>query len=134
MFYFSHPLRHGSWHPVSEGRGIDLQKVMCNTFGRNMTWCADPKRDGFGWKCHRKSVAVCSESKSIKHASWFQHNNLTFQQVMFLTYDIVHCKPALPPVSKKSIASVYHDRGLGPVLQRDHARVHGGLLQEDRQS
>jgi hypothetical protein len=37
---------------------------------------------------------VCSESKSIKHASWFQHSNLTVQEVMFLTYDIVRREPA----------------------------------------
>ena len=60
--------------------GLIRSKVTCNTYGRDMTWCADPKRkDGFRWRCRRKSVAVCSESKSMKHASWFQHNNLTFQ-------------------------------------------------------
>ena len=36
---------------------------------------------------------MCSESKSIKHGSWFQHTNLTFQEVMFLTY-IVRREPA----------------------------------------
>jgi hypothetical protein len=75
--------------------GLIRSKVTCNTCGRDMTWCADPKRkDGFRWRCCRKSVAVCSESKSIKHALWFQHSNLTFQEVMFLTYDIVRRKPA----------------------------------------
>ena len=59
-----------------------------------MTWCADPKRDGFRWRCRRRSVVVCSESKSIKYGSWFQHTNLTFPEVMFLTYDIVRREPA----------------------------------------
>ena len=36
---------------------------------------------------------MCSESKSIKYGSWFQHTNLTFQEVMFLTY-IVRREPA----------------------------------------
>jgi hypothetical protein len=36
---------------------------------------------------------VCSESKSIKHGSWFQHSNLTFQEVLLLTYDIVRRVP-----------------------------------------
>ena len=49
---------------------------------------------GLRWRCRRRSVAVCSESKSIKHGSWFQHTNLTFQEVMFLTYDIVRRVPA----------------------------------------
>jgi len=37
---------------------------------------------------------VCSESKSNKHGSWFQHTNLTLQEVMFLTYDVVCREPA----------------------------------------
>ena len=37
---------------------------------------------------------MCPESKTIKHSSWFQHTNLTFQEVLFLTYDIVHREPA----------------------------------------
>jgi len=74
--------------------GLIRSKVTCNTCGRDMTWCADPKRKSFRWRCRRRSVAVCSESKSIKHGSWFQHTNLTFQEVMFLTYDIVRRVPA----------------------------------------
>jgi hypothetical protein len=73
--------------------GLIRSKVTCNSCGRDMTWCADPKRDGFRWRCRRRSV-VCSESKSIKHGSWFQHTNLTFQEIMFLTYDIVRHEPA----------------------------------------
>ena len=50
--------------------GLIRSKVTCNTCGRDVTWCADPKRkDDFRWRCRRKSVAVCSEFTSIKHAS-----------------------------------------------------------------
>ena len=69
--------------------GLIRSKVTCNTCGRGKTWCSDPKRNGFRWRCRRKSVVVFSESKSIKHGSWFQHTNLIFQEVLFLTYDIV---------------------------------------------
>ena len=79
-----------------------------------MTWCADTKRDGFRWRC-RRSVVVCSESKSIKHGSWFQHTNLTFQ-VMFLTYDMVRREPAYLIKNEHCFSS--NTLGLGPVLQR----------------
>jgi hypothetical protein len=75
--------------------GLLRTQVTCNTCGRDMTWCVLPQRnDGFRWGCRRRAVTVCSESKSIKHGSWFQHSNLTFQEVMFLTYDIVRRVPA----------------------------------------
>jgi hypothetical protein len=41
--------------------GLIRSKVTCNTCGRDMTWYAEPKRDGFKWRC-RRSVVVCSES------------------------------------------------------------------------
>ena len=37
---------------------------------------------------------MCSASRSIKHGSWFHHSCLTFQEVLFLTYEIVHNVPA----------------------------------------
>jgi hypothetical protein len=36
----------------------------------------------------------CSGSRSIRHGSWFQQSNLTFQEVLYLAYDILHRKPA----------------------------------------
>ena len=60
-------------------------KVTCNICGRDMTWCAGPKPHGFIGRCRRQVVAVCSELKSIKHGSCFQHTNLTFQQSVFHT-------------------------------------------------
>jgi len=64
--------------------GLIRSKVTCNTFGRDMNWCADPKHDGFRWRCRRKSVIVCYESKFIMHSSWFQHTNLSCQEFLFL--------------------------------------------------
>jgi len=109
--------------------GLIRSKVTCNIGGCDMTWCADAKRDGFRWRCWRKSVFVCSESKSIRHTSRFQHTNLTFQEVLFLTYDNVR---------HESACLIKWEHGLSPTtiadwgqFCRDHARVHGGLLWED---
>jgi hypothetical protein len=44
------------------------------------------------------------------------------------------CSAHLLAVSKESIALVCNDHGLGPVLQRGDARIHGGLLWENRRS
>jgi hypothetical protein len=54
--------------------GLLRSKVPCNTCGRDMTWCAEPKpKDGFRLRCRRASV-VCSETKSIRHGSWFKQS------------------------------------------------------------
>jgi hypothetical protein len=76
--------------------GLIRSKVTCNTCGRDMTWCADPTTtDGFRWRCRRKVVeAKCSKPKAIKRGSWFQHSKLTFQDVLYLTQDIVRREPA----------------------------------------
>jgi hypothetical protein len=74
--------------------GLILSNVTYNTCGRDMTWCAEPKRkDDFRLRYRRRAVAVCSESKSFEHGSWLQHSKLTFQEVMILTY-IVRRVPA----------------------------------------
>jgi len=36
----------------------------------------------------------CSESRSIKHGSWFQQSNFTFHEILHITYDIVRREPA----------------------------------------
>jgi hypothetical protein len=36
----------------------------------------------------------CSESRSIRHGSWFQESKLTLQEVLYLTYDILRREPA----------------------------------------
>ena len=60
-----------------------------------MTCAHTSSTEGFRWRCRRKVAgAKRSESRSIKHGSWFQQNNLTFQEILFLTYDIVRYEPA----------------------------------------
>ena len=52
--------------------GLFRSKVPCNTCGRDLTWCAEPKpKDGFRWQCRKRGAVVCSETKSIRHVSWF---------------------------------------------------------------
>ena len=75
--------------------GLLRSKMPCNTCGRDLTWCAEPKpKDGFRWRCRRKAALVWSERKSIRHGSWFRQSKLTLQEVMYLTYDIVSRVPA----------------------------------------
>jgi len=76
--------------------GLICSKVPCNTCGRDMTWCAFPKTTyGFRWRCRGKvAEAKCSQSKAIRHGSWFQGSKLTFHEVLYLTYDIVRREPA----------------------------------------
>jgi len=75
--------------------GLFRSKVPCNTWGRDLTWCAEPKpKDSFRFRCRRKAAVECSETKSIRHVSWFQQSKLTLQKVMYLTHDIVRRVPA----------------------------------------
>jgi hypothetical protein len=36
----------------------------------------------------------CSASRSIRHGLWFHNSHLTFQEVLYLTYDILRREPA----------------------------------------
>jgi hypothetical protein len=76
--------------------GLLPSKVSCDTCGGDMAWYADSSnRDGFRWRCRRKVAGTkCSLSKAIRHGSWFQQSNLTFQEVLYLTFDIVRRVPA----------------------------------------
>ena len=76
--------------------GLISSKVPYNTCGRDMTWCAEPTTtDGFRWQCRRKVAEVkCSQSNAIRQGSWFQQSKLTFQEVLYLTHDIVRRVPA----------------------------------------
>jgi len=78
--------------------GLLRSKVQCNTCGRDMTWSAEPSiPEGFRWRCRRKVAGVkCSESRSIKYGSWFRQSNLTFREILLVTYDIVCREPACP--------------------------------------
>jgi len=71
--------------------GLLRSKVQCKTCGQDMTWSADSNRaEGFRWRCERRVAGnMCNQSVSIKRGSWFQHSNLTFQEILLITYDIV---------------------------------------------
>jgi hypothetical protein len=70
--------------------GLIRTQMTCNTCGRDMVWTPHKQRiDRFIWACRRRAATVCNHLKCIKHGSWFQHYHLTFQEVLFLTYDIV---------------------------------------------
>jgi hypothetical protein len=75
--------------------GLIRSQMTCYTCGLDMTWTADPQRhDQFWWRCRRCAATVYSASRSIKYGSWFHHSLLTFQEVLYLTYDVVHKVPA----------------------------------------
>ena len=76
--------------------GLILSKVQCNSSGRDMTWYADPNvLDGFRWLCRRMVAGTrCSGSRSIRHGLFFQGSNLTLQEVLYLTYEILRREPA----------------------------------------
>ena len=71
--------------------GLLWSKMQCNTCGRDVTWSAQPNiPEGLRWRCRRKVAgATCSESRSIKHGSWFQKSNLTSQEILLISYDIM---------------------------------------------
>ena len=106
--------------------GLLRSKVQCNTCGRGMTWSAEPSTpEGFRWRYIRKVAGIkCSESRSISTAPGlvyfclfvhpFSHtcnighvrqSNLTFREILLVTYDIVCCEPACRTTVEYS---VYH--------------------------
>jgi hypothetical protein len=76
--------------------GLLRSAIVRHKCGSQMSWCVDPNRkDGFRWRCRRNvSASACSASTSIRHGLCFQHSNLNFMEVMFLTYGIVRPVPA----------------------------------------
>ena len=76
--------------------GLLRNKVQCNTCGRHMTWSVDPSiPEGLRWRCRNKVAGVkCSESRSTKHGSWLQQSNLTFQEILLISYDLLRSEPA----------------------------------------
>jgi len=90
-------------------KDVDLlrSKVQCNTCGRDMTCSAEPSTpEGFRWRCLRKVAGIkCSESSSIKYGSWFRQSNLTFRDILLVTYDIVCRESACRTIEEYS---VYH--------------------------
>ena len=65
--------------------------MKCNSCGRDMTWSVDTTvSDNFRWRCEKRVAGKkCHASASIRLGSWFQQSNLTLQEIMLLTYDIV---------------------------------------------
>ena len=58
--------------------GLLRSKVQCNTCGGDMVWTVDKTvSDGYRWRCRRRNGASrCSDSRSIKHGSWFHQSDL----------------------------------------------------------
>ena len=72
--------------------GLTRSKVQCNSCcGRDITSYGDPsKLDGFRSRCRRMVAGTeCSGSRSIIHGSWCHGSNLTLQETLYLTYDIL---------------------------------------------
>jgi hypothetical protein len=75
--------------------GLIRRQMTCDTCGWDTTWCVRLlSKVGFIWVCRRHAVTVHNQFKSVKRRSWFQHSNLTFQEVLYLTYDTVQREPA----------------------------------------
>jgi len=116
--------------------GLLRSKVQCNTCGRDITWSAERSiPEGFSWRCRKKIASVkCSESRSIKHGSWFQQSNLTFREILLISYDIVCREPAHHIQQEFRLSSrTVTDWGMY-VLQGNHTGVHGWLLRKNRRS
>jgi hypothetical protein len=59
--------------------GLIPTQMMCNTCGRDMTWCVRPQSDvGFVYACRKHAAIVCNQFKSVKHRSFFQHYKTHF--------------------------------------------------------
>jgi len=71
--------------------GLFRSKVQCNTCGQDMTWSAESTiPEQYTGRCRKKLAGFkCSESRSIKHGSWFQHSHFNFHQIFLIKYDIV---------------------------------------------
>lgn len=80
-------------------KDVDLlrSKMQYITCRKDMTWSAQPNiPEGLKWRCRWKVAgAKCSESRSIKHGLWFQQSNLTFLEILHVTYDLVRREHAL---------------------------------------
>jgi hypothetical protein len=82
--------------------GLLRSNVLCNSCSCQMILYAYPTvPDGFKWRSRRRIGGTrCDASRSIRHSSWFHKSNLNFQEVLYLTYDI------LPSTSNMNITSV----------------------------
>jgi len=77
-----------------------------------MTWCADPTTtNGFRWGCPRKvAEAKCSQSKAIRHGSWFQQSpHLPGGTVPYIRH---RAWRTCPPNPTRLFIQFQNDRGL----------------------
>ena len=81
--------------------GLIRSKETCNTCGRDMTWCADTKRNSFRWRCRRADVVSPNLSSTVHGFSILTslYRKLCFSHTTSYAAN-------LPDVSNKSIASV----------------------------
>jgi len=71
--------------------GLLRRTMQCNTCRRDMTWSVDSSvPESFRCRCQKRVAGVrCRQSASIRFGSWFQQINLTLQEILLITYDIV---------------------------------------------
>jgi hypothetical protein len=64
--------------------------MLCDTCSRYMSSSADSAcSDGFRWRCFTTNAVIrCRLSLSIRDGSWFQQSNLTFLEIILLTYGV----------------------------------------------
>jgi len=67
--------------------GIIASSPLCDRCNEMMTWTACQDRgDGYRWECRRKAHGKKRMERSIREGSWFEHSNLTIEEVLKLTY------------------------------------------------
>ena len=72
--------------------GLLQCKEQGNVCGADMTWSVDNSvSDGYPWQCCRTGGTRCSDSRSIKHGSWFHQRNLPTPR------DVPGVVSAIPP-------------------------------------
>jgi hypothetical protein len=71
--------------------GLLRSKEQCNTCGGGMTCSVDQSvSDGYRWRCRKRNGGTrCFDSRCNKHGSWFHHSNLTYLEILLITYGIV---------------------------------------------
>jgi hypothetical protein len=103
--------------------GLIRTQMTCETCGRDMRWCVRPQRtDRYRWECRRQGDVPCNRYKSIRHGSCFQQSRLMFQEILFLTYDILRREP-VSRIQHEHGFSQNHYLRLAPVLSREHASI-----------
>jgi hypothetical protein len=102
--------------------GLHRYRELCNTCGGDMTWSVDTiVSDGYRWRCRRRNGGTrCPYSRSIKHGSWFHNSNVTYLEILLITYGIVCRESALQILLS---AHTVADRGIIPSSRGEHRVV-----------